>query len=745
MRPDIFARVAALALASGFSLLLSAQAMAQEYKPPLAQVGVTPTLHTNVSDGSGVLVGILDTLADASHPELSGRLSTATYAGGVYSKPQMHGTHVAGIIGAAANGTGMVGVAPKVTMLNYAVFDDRGWIATDLGASALAYVKNAGATVVNMSYGPTLRGDLFLNGELAVIAAYNNSMVIARAAGNAGANLIGEPLPSGVTVAGLDHILIVGSVDSANRISTFSNKPGNACWGGFLNICSSSAKMMNSFIVAPGQSIYSTAPGGYATLSGTSMATPHVAGAAALIQSEWPHLKADPGAVVDILKKTAKDLGAAGVDPVYGVGLLNVAKALQPVGTTTVATGGSSVGSGGTSLSGSTLKLSSTVASASAIEAAVADLVVFDEYGRDYAVQPTFTDEEDDGEVMADRLSALSAALGRQTQGLAIGNLRSSFASAGRVGQEGFSELSLSQGGLGFTFGYGEALGGVAGLLAGEDETAHGLLQQELSLGLGPVTDSLEQAVYAGGSLPLGNGLKLAAFYTESGAAPADAWADPATLLTEEDEESSRLMAVKLSYQPLSGVVLGASYTRLEEEGLFLGSESDGAFALGDSSDTDMLGVSAAIRLDRKLRLFAFYQEAWSSGEAEEASIFGDVDDWRSRRYGVALGMRDAIEGGDWLELSLVRPLAVYSGTGEATVAVGRTDEGEVVYETSTYDLASSAQPIELGVTYLGARGEWAPGRDYSYGLQLNWSDDDVTSGATDGTVGVLFALKASF
>src|SRR5690606_22446918 len=109
------------------------------------------------------------------------------------------------------------------------------------------------------------------------------------------------------------------------------------------------------------------------------------------------------------------------------------------------------------------------------------------------------------------------------------------------------------------------------------------------------------------------------------------------------------------------GVVLGASYTRLEEEGLFLGSEMGGAFALGENAHTDMAGVSAAIRLDSNLRLFAFYQEAWSSGDADEASIFGDVDDWRSRRYGVALGMRGAVEGGDWLELSLVRPLAVYS------------------------------------------------------------------------------------
>jgi hypothetical protein len=464
----------------------------------------------------------------------------------------------------------------------------------------------------------------------------------------------------------------------------------------------------------------------------------------ALLQSEWPHLKADPGSVVNILKQSAKDLGAKGVDSVYGWGLLDVAKALQPVGTTTVATG-STVGGGGTSLSGSSLTFSSAMPKAAAVEAAVGDLVVFDEFGRDFAMQPSFEDESDDGELMLDRLTALGGLLGRQRNGFAVGTLQASFASAGTIGDEGYSQLSFQSGDAGFTFGFGESLGGAAGLVAGDDDTAHGLLQQELSLGLGAVTENLQQGFYAAGSLPLAPGLKLAAFYTASDGTPAVAAADPATLLMEDDEPSSRLMAVKLSYQPMSGLVLGASYSRLEEEGAFLGSESDGAFSLGEVAHTDMVGVSAALRLDSDLALLAFYQEAWSSGEAAAGSIFGDVDDWRSRRYGVALGLRNAAEAGDWLELSLVRPLAVYSGSGEAQVPVGRTDDGTVLYETTGYDLDSSAEPLELGVTYLGAGGEWAPGRDYRYGLQLNWTDDDVATGVGDGTLGVLFALKASF
>ena len=80
-----------------------------------------------------------------------------------------------------------------------------------------------------------------------------------------------------------------------------------------------------------------------------------------------------------------------------------------------------------------------------------------------------------------------------------------------------------------------------------------------------------------------------------------------------------------------------------------------------------------------------------------------------------------------------------------AVAPVGRTEDGEVVYESAHYDLASDALPLELSATYLGAGGEWAPGRDVEYGVQLNWRADDAAGDIADSDLGLLFAMKASF
>ena len=145
----------------------------------------------------------------------------------------------------------------------------------------------------------------------------NYNMVFVRAAGNDGID-IGTEAFSGNAAVDLSHLLIVGSVDGNDVISGFSNTPGDACIGGLSTAtCSAndSNAMMNFFIVAPGESIISDLPNNYVgSMSGTSMAAPHVTGAAALVYQYALAGNTDltAGAVAGILKTSADDLGATG-------------------------------------------------------------------------------------------------------------------------------------------------------------------------------------------------------------------------------------------------------------------------------------------------------------------------------------------------------------------------------------------------------------------------------------------------
>ncbi len=233
-------------LALGFALSVTGAAQAgsnYEYvsQPNLAQIHVTADLHNafytayiapcagiGATCSSQLTVAILDGLADYTHVDLTGQETDKIVYTGSYASFANHATHVSGIIGAALNGIGIVGVDPFSTLLNIPVFDDNGWVATDLGKLALDTATNAGARVVNMSYGSTMKGAVFLSGELDLFKNYNSTtpgqgMVLVRAAGNDRINIKSQAF-SGNASVDLSNLLIVGSVDSNNKISYFSNK-----------------------------------------------------------------------------------------------------------------------------------------------------------------------------------------------------------------------------------------------------------------------------------------------------------------------------------------------------------------------------------------------------------------------------------------------------------------------------------------------------------------------------------------
>jgi subtilisin family serine protease len=246
--------------------------------------------------GAGVVVAVVDTGVDLNHPDLMSQLFVNAgeiagngvdddgngyvddisgwdfYAGDNSANDgNGHGTHVAGTIAADNNGTGATGVAPDATIMPVRVLGNDGSGSAGSVAAGIRYAVNMGADVINLSLGGSF-SSLILS---AIEYAVANDVLVVAAAGNEAAATPGYPARFSSSLAG---VLSVGAYSSAGTIANFSNDVGN-----------SGAVQVD----APGVSIYSTYAGDtYGRLSGTSMATPHVAGLAALALSANPGLTA---------------------------------------------------------------------------------------------------------------------------------------------------------------------------------------------------------------------------------------------------------------------------------------------------------------------------------------------------------------------------------------------------------------------------------------------------------------------
>ncbi|MHA7962745.1 S8 family peptidase [Paenibacillus sp. CAU 1782] len=252
----------------------------------------------------GVVIAVLDTGVQSSHPDLKGRLLDGTNIVNTGKTPDDdvgHGTHVAGIIGAAVNnGEGVAGVSWFNKIMPIKVLDSSGAGSTYSVAQGIIWAVDHGAKVINMSLGNYAKAD-FLHD--AIKYAYERDVVLIAASGNDNTDRPGYP-------AAYPEVFAVAATASNDQKASFSN------YGDYIDVA------------APGDSIASTYPGSqYAALSGTSMASPHVAALAGLIRSINPELSNEE--VMEIMRVSARDLGKAGKDNYFGHGEIDVDKALQ--------------------------------------------------------------------------------------------------------------------------------------------------------------------------------------------------------------------------------------------------------------------------------------------------------------------------------------------------------------------------------------------------------------------------------
>ncbi|MCW8107002.1 S8 family serine peptidase [Alteromonas ponticola] len=257
------------------------------------------------SDTSAGKVCVIDTGINRGHSDLpdtnSGLTgnSNNTQVGNWYNDGHGHGTHVAGTISALDNNIGVVGVYPGVSLHVVKIFNDQGaWTyASDL-IDAVEQCKQAGANVVNMSLG----GSYSSAAERDAMQSFNNDgMLLVAAAGNAGTSAKSYP-------ASYDAVISVAAVKADGNRASYSQYNNKV------------------ELAAPGTSVLSTYPvDRYATMSGTSMATPHVSGAAALLWSFYP--QCSNAEIRQALTVTAADKGSTGRDNYYGYGIVKTKRA----------------------------------------------------------------------------------------------------------------------------------------------------------------------------------------------------------------------------------------------------------------------------------------------------------------------------------------------------------------------------------------------------------------------------------
>lgn len=261
----------------------------------------TETTAWDLTTGSNsIKVAILDTGIDASHNDLSGKVvAEANFTSSSTSEDvDGHGTHVAGIVGAATNnGNGVAGIGYNTTLMNGKVLDDDGFGYYSWIADGIIWATDNGAKVINMSIGGSQSSQALQD---AINYAWSKDVVVVAAAGNSSTSSPSYP-------AYFTNVIAVAATDQSDKKASFSN------FGFWVDVA------------APGVSIYSTYDGGgYGNMSGTSMASPMTAGLAALIFA-----KGECSSAVCVRNKIEQNADAiSGTGSYWTFGRINAYKAL---------------------------------------------------------------------------------------------------------------------------------------------------------------------------------------------------------------------------------------------------------------------------------------------------------------------------------------------------------------------------------------------------------------------------------
>lgn len=674
---------------TGFDLINAAEAYASRVTGELG--------------GKGVRIAIMDTGIDGTHPDLDGAVVHTAEIEPRNNLLDNHGTFVAGIAGARRNGddaTGnnRMGVAYAADLVDIRVSrraTENGntgnffnFAATAAGLDSVAGISSqyrgdnlvfgsdpdAAADIVNLSYGGhNVDTSGFVIGAMRNAAEAGTIMV--HAAGNDGrpnpdyeSTLVTDP-----GVAGLG--IVVVAVDNNGNLADFSNR------------CGVTAEFC---LAAPGVNITSTEfNGGYGTgRSGTSSAAPVVAGAAAVVKAAFPGVS--PREVVQRLFQSASN-AADGPNAQMGWGVLDLYKAMNPMGKTGMATGKSAFGAK-MSLDDSYFTGSPVTGDLFAESKLAANAVVFDDMGFPFYAN-------------LDQRSRVSKAQSLLTPSIEARRARSA---AAHVPGKFAVRMSLAD----------TEIAAAASFMERELDTADisGSLSARLTDGVWLGASFSENAAFTqsmntGGASSGAAGRAAAPFAAILGAADslsiaaalssvgnmrfsyyrsekADRFVggfDPiSALFTEENDRASSLMAVSYQHHLAGGFDLTATVGQLLEEAALLGGLSQGAFASEDATQTHYVELSAAGRF-KGVNLFASYARGYSDMGA--TAFTSGMTNVRSEAFSFIASTAGVLSKSDSFSLSFSQPLTVTGGSYELRVPVGRNEDGSVNFASEQVDV----------------------------------------------------------
>lgn len=725
----------------------------------LGEINPIPAYEAGLT-GAGVIVGIADTGLDVNHSEFAGRVlpeSRNFIEGGAVIDSTGHGTSVTGIIAAAKNDVDIHGVAFEADILALRVCgaaagsnacarpdlrpgDDNN-TQTLLFIEALDHAIAVGANVVNVSLGftdpdtPDAAHQILL--AEALTRAVNAGLLVVFAAGN---DSMADPqlIVSNIALdpAIQNGILMVGAVDRNQQMFGFSDRAGFA---------------QSVFLVAPSGVISTRAGGGVTgTIFGTSFSAPHVAGAAALLFELFPNLSGRE--VGEILLMTALDLGAAGVDAIFGHGLLDIGAAIQPLGNQMIASLSASGATLLTPLDMTGMQSSPAFGDAFLNMAPLSQVMMLDGFQRSYFIDyrsglgsttPATSNllsqiEYRRGFVALSarptRFSALRIAAhdpGQQIQPI-IDALPMAVRTTRRVaspdvafslGISDATSLSLSRGRSGLR-GPGSDFNPAQNL----NFLSRPFSSSNLVAGTGTSTSlALRHRMDRDRALSFG--------MASSRVRPVRGLARSAAL-----QDGSALGAWVAISQQVGPARLDLTGGVISERNMVLGALSGGALALGSGAETLFAEIKGSIALGRGISLSGQYLHGATFVDGVEGSLFSGTSMLRLSEFSVLLVKRGVLAERDLIGFALSQPLRLEAGQTTLNLATSRNyTSGALGFTRSVLSLAPSGREIDMELAY-----RWADSGSFSIDASLLYQfSPGHTAGAKPATSILLMARRA--